>query len=196
MLFENTKQRLSSYHGYPPGTEKILLFDRYADIPAAKDHERIRRGGGAGSTDYNLTINSPLPSRDAILKNKHNKLELSRILSTIDMDADMSIDSRYNGGFEHEEADVTMIAHLLQAAESGQSVIRILTDDTDVVVLLVYCVWKMQLHSAVQMERWNGVVIDINATCLLVVTGFQMSTVARNACHQRLRHCIIPIQQG
>ena len=195
MLFESTKQRLSSYHGYPPGTEKIMLFDRYDDIPA-KDHDGIRRGGGEGSTDYNLTINSPLPSRDAILKNIHNKLELSRILSTIDMDADMSIDSRYNGGFEHEEADVTMIAHLLQAAESGQSVIRILTDDTDVFVLLVYCVWKMQLHYAVKMERWNGVVIYINATCLLVVTGFQMSAVARNACHQRLRHCIIPIQQG
>ncbi len=85
MLFENTNQRLSSYHGYP--LVKILVFDRYDDIPA-KDHERIRRGG-EGSTDYNLTINSPLPRRDAILKNKHNKLELSRILSTLDMDADM-----------------------------------------------------------------------------------------------------------
>ena len=160
-------ERLSSYHGYPPGTEKILVFDRYGDIPA-KDHERIRRGGGEGSTDYNLTINSSLPSRDAILKNKHNMLELSRILSTLDMDADMSIDSRYNGGFEHEEADVTMIAYTLKSAENGKSVIRILTDDTDVFVLLVYWVWKMQLHSAVQMERWNGVVIDINATCLLL----------------------------
>ena len=106
MLFENAKQRLSNHHGYPPGTEKILVFDRYDDI-SAKDHERVRRGG-EGSTDYNLTINSPLPSRDAILKNKHKKLELSRILSTLDMDADMSIDSRYNGGFEHDEADVTM----------------------------------------------------------------------------------------
>ena len=138
ILFDNTKQRLSSYHGYPPGTEKILVFDRYDDI-TANDHEWIRRGGGEGSTDYNLTINSPLPSRDAILKNKH-KLELSRILSTLDMDADMAIDSRYNGGFEHEEADVTMISHLLQAAESGKSVIRILTNDTDVFVLLVYWV--------------------------------------------------------
>ena len=76
MLFENAKQRLSNHHGYPPGTEKILvlntrIFDRYGDI-SAKDHERVRRGG-EGSTDYNLTINSPLPSRDAILKNKHNK---------------------------------------------------------------------------------------------------------------------------
>ena len=81
MLFENTEQRLSSYHGYPSGTEKILVFDRYDDIPA-NDHERIRRGGGEGSTDYNLTINSPLPSRDAILKNKHNELELSHAYST------------------------------------------------------------------------------------------------------------------
>ena len=54
MLFENTKRRLSSYHGYPPGTEKILVFDRYDDI-SAKDHERIRRGG-EGSTDYNMLV--------------------------------------------------------------------------------------------------------------------------------------------
>ena len=146
--------------------KRLLVFDRYADI-SAKDHERVRRGG-EGSTDYNLTVNSPLPSGDAILKNTHNKLELSRILSTLDMDADMSIDSRYNGGFEHDEADVTMIAYLLQAAESGKLVIRILTDDTDVFVLLVYWVWQIQLNSAVQMERWNGVVIYINATCLFL----------------------------
>jgi len=31
--------------------------------------------------------------------------------------------------------------------------------------MLVYWVWKMQLHCSVQMERWNGVVVDINATC-------------------------------
>ena len=63
---------------------------------------------------------------------------------------------------------MTMIAYLLQAAESGKSLILILTDDTDVFVLLVYWVWKMHLHSAVQVERWNGVVIDINTTCLLL----------------------------
>ena len=63
---------------------------------------------------------------------------------------------------------VKNLTHLLQAAGSGKSVIRILTDDTDVFHLLVHWVWKMQLHSAVQMERWNGVVIDINATCLLL----------------------------
>ena len=43
--------------------------------------------------------------------------------------------------------------------------IRILSDDTDVFVMLVYWVSKMQLHCSMQMERWNGQVVDINATC-------------------------------
>ena len=63
---------------------------------------------------------------------------------------------------------MTMIAYLLQAAESGKSAIRVLAHDTDVFVLLVYWVWKMKKYSAVQMEPWNGVVIDINATCVLL----------------------------
>jgi hypothetical protein len=162
-LADSIKSRLSCYS---EDTEQILVFERYADL-SAKDHERMRRGG-EGSTDYNLTINSPLPNRDATLKNKHNKLELSRVLSSFQLGDRTSIDSREDGGFTHDEADVTMIAYMLQAAESGKAVIRILCDDTDVFVLLVYWTWKMQLYSTcnVRMERWNGVVLDVNATCL------------------------------
>ena len=79
------------------------------------------------------------------------------------------MDSRDNGAFAHDEADVTMIAYMLQAAELGKDVIRILSDDTDVFVVLVCWFWKMQLYCSVQMERWNRVVVDIihhiNATC-------------------------------
>jgi len=159
-LSENIKRRLSCYS---TGTEQVLVFDRYDDL-SAKDHERMRRAG-EGSTDYNLTTNSPLPNRDAILKNKHNKRELSRVLSVFNLGPNVSMDSRDDGGFTHDEADVTMIAYMLQAAEFGKGVIRILSDDTDVFVMLVYWVWKMQLNCSVQMERWNGVVVDINATC-------------------------------
>ena len=84
------------------------------------------------------------------------------------MDADTSIDSRYNGGYEHDKTGVTMIAYLLQGAESGTSVIRILTDDTDIFVLVLYWVWKMHLHSTVQMERWQRGGDIINATCVLL----------------------------
>ena len=163
VLAESMKRRLSCY---PDSSEQMLVFDRYDDL-SAKDHERMRRAG-EGSSEYNLTNNSPLPNREAILKNKHNKRELSRVLSTFNLGANISMDSRYDGGFEHDEADVTMIAYLLHAAEVGKAVIRILSDDTDVFVMLIYWVWKVQLHNrcSIQMERWNGVVLDINATCL------------------------------
>ena len=45
----------------------------------------------------------------------------------------------------------------------------------------------MQLPSAVQVERWNGVVIDIYQRDMFV-TGFQVSAFARNACYQRKRN--------
>ena len=75
------------------------------------------------------------------------------------------MDCRDDGAFTHDEADVTMIAYMLQAAEFGKDIIRILSDDTDVFVMLVYWVWKMQLHCSVQMEHWNGVFVNINASC-------------------------------
>ena len=67
----------------------------------------------------------------------------------------MDADSRYNGGFEHDKTGVTMIAYLLQAAKSGTSVIRILTDDTDIFVLLVYWVWNMHLMICILQSIWN-----------------------------------------
>ena len=43
--------------------------------------------------------------------------------------------------------------------------IRILLDDTDVFVLLVYWVYRNKIQATVQMERWDGAVWDINVTC-------------------------------
>ena len=71
VLAESLKARLALC----PATEKILVFDQYAD-ESAKDHERRRRAG-VGSTTFSLAMNSPLPSREAVMKNKHNKRGLS-----------------------------------------------------------------------------------------------------------------------
>ena len=83
----------------------------------------------------------------------------------------MSINSRYKGGFEHDKAGVTLIAYLLQAAESGTSVIRILTDDTDIFVLLVY--WVLENATAFCSPdgtlEWSG---DRHQRDMFV-TGFQ-----------------------
>ena len=41
----------------------------------------------------------------------------------------------------------------------------ILSDDTDVFVLLLYWVNRADMQCKVQMERWDGSVLDTNATC-------------------------------
>ena len=125
------------------------------------------RRAGVGSTNYKLAINSPLRSRDAILKNKHNKIQLSRFLSTFDMGAAVTIDTQDIAVFGHEEADVTTISYVLQAVGEGNSVVPVLCDDNDVFVLIVFWMWKNQLvdKCQMQMERWDGAVLDINQTC-------------------------------
>lgn len=59
----------------------------------------------------------------------------------------------------------TMISYLLMAAKSGTEVVCVLSDDTDVFVLLVYWVYRHQIQATVQMEQWDGTVWDINKTC-------------------------------
>ena len=79
----------------------------------------------------------------------------------------MTIETRDNGMFNHDEADVTMVSYVLEAANNGMRVIRVLSDDTDVFALLVYWVYRadLELLCKVQMERWDGTVLNINATC-------------------------------
>ena len=161
VLVASMKARLASLPG-----ECVLVFDWY-DHVSPKDHERMRRAG-VGSMNYNLAINSHLPSRDAILKNKHNKRQLSRVLSTFDMGAAVTIDTQDTGAFGHEEADVTIISYVLQAVGEGKNVVRVFCDDTDVFVVLVFWMWRNQLVDTcqVQIERWDGTVPDINQTCI------------------------------
>ena len=157
VLVASLKARLASLPG-----ECVLVFDRYDHI-SPKNHERMRH-----AVNYNLAINSPLPSRDAILKNKHNKRQLSRVLSTFDMGAAVIIDTQDTGAFGHEEADVTIISYVLQAVGEGKNVVRVFCDDTDVFVLPVFWMWRNQLVDTCQMqiERWDGTVLDINQTCI------------------------------
>ena len=107
MLAESLKARLTLC----PATEKILVFDQYAD-ESANDHERRRRAG-VGSTTFNLAMSSPLPSREAVMKNKHNKRGLSCLLCTFSLGCGVTVDSIDDGVFGHDEADITIISYKL-----------------------------------------------------------------------------------
>ena len=55
-------------------------------------------------------------------------------------------------------------SHMLHAAVDGVQTIRILSDYTDVFVLVVYWTSRMQVVDNIQMEKWNGDALDVNKT--------------------------------
>jgi len=149
---------------YPCDSKKVVVFDKYRDV-SAKDHERMRRAGEA-TADYELSITSTLPKRDVIMKSKHSKRRLASVWSTFSLGENITVETADDGIYGHDEADITMICYVLEASSSGEDVIRVLSDDKDVFVLLVYWVFRAQLRCKVQMERWDGAIVDINATCM------------------------------
>ena len=100
------------------------------------------------------------------MKNKH-KLNRSSFLSTCNLGPQVSVESSDDGVFLHVEAEVTIISYIFQATDDSRQVVRILTDDSDISVLLVFWIWRCgsQDKLVIQMEKWNGVVLDINSTC-------------------------------
>ena len=64
--------------------------------------------------------------------------------------------------------DEVMLSYVLKAAENGKRVVRVLSDDTDMFVLLVYWVYwaDLELLCKLQMQRWDRTVLCINATCV------------------------------
>ena len=76
------------------------------------------------------------------MKCKNNKQKLASVLSTFIIGENVVMETKDDGAFSHDEADITMISYVLQAAYAGKNVIRVLSDDTDAFVLLVYWVYK------------------------------------------------------
>ena len=99
------------------------------------------------------------------MRNKHNKLLLSKVLSAYSFGEEVTVESATDGLFNHDKADITMISYLLMTAQCDTQVIRIPSDDTNVFVLLVYWVYRNKIQATVQMERWDGAIWDIDATC-------------------------------
>ena len=73
----NIGAKLQSYNALPT----TVVFDRYGNV-SAKDHERERRAIGVCAGTYNVTLTSPLPNREVIMKSKANKILLSFLLCT------------------------------------------------------------------------------------------------------------------
>ena len=71
------------------------------------------------------------------------------------------------GMFNHEEADVLMVSFMIGVVQYGKMVMRILSDDTDVFVILIFWVRKPSIKAPVQMEKWDGIVLPSIPSWLL-----------------------------
>ena len=58
--------------------------------------------------------------------------------------------NRYDEMFKYDGDDISIISYILHADKKGVKTIKILSDDTDVVVITVYWCWKQSVKSAVQ----------------------------------------------
>ena len=144
---------------YPPVSKTIILFDRYdQDAPSPKGRGRAKV--------VRLTPNTLLPCREVILYNSKNKNLLNNILCSYPLPHNIQLVNMLDCVVTHDEADVTLCSYMLKAVAEGAQTIRILSDDTDVFVLLVYWTSRMQVVAKIQMEKWNGDVLDINETGL------------------------------
>ena len=71
---------------------------------------------------------------------------------------------------------------MLHAVREGANRLRILCDDTDVFVLLVYWSCKANVEADVQLEKWDGAVLSINATALLALYSQNISPTLKRPC--------------
>ena len=88
-------------------TQTFAIFDWYEYV-SAKDHERQRRAGES-STEYQISLTTPLPSRDKVMKDKTNKLRLGELLCTHNIGDHMEMVSRAVSIVTYDKADVSLI---------------------------------------------------------------------------------------
>ncbi len=137
-----------------------VVFDRYYDF-SIKSGTRFARAGRHASRRHRLSMNAPLPPQNVVLTVTENKVQLIDLICHQLTDAGRGSKSKHrlvitgsdptpveiHHGIQlprrdllntQEEADVIMIHKVAQVAEPGSQCINVISDDTDVFVLLMY----------------------------------------------------------
>ena len=175
---------------YPPVSKKIILFDRYdQEALSAKDHERTRRGR---AKQVHLTPNTLLPCREVILHNSKNKNLLNNILCSYPLPHNIQLVNMLDCVVTHEETDVTLCSYMPESGGSRCPDHPNPQCDTDVFVLLEYWTSRMRVVAKIQMEKWNGDILDINETVQWLGPQKVQST-SRYPRTIRLRYSVIPL---
>ena len=114
----------------------IVVFDRYRDN-SIKSHEHDRRTSAVSKLDIQLDLNTPLPAMYQVINNVKNKTQLIQHLCQGNQEPSVDMIGDDECMFGHEEADVNMVSYaLMMSREHGCRQIQIVSEDTDVFVML------------------------------------------------------------
>ena len=124
-----------------PNCPTTLLFPIFFIIQYAtstKDHERTRRG-------IAKTPNTLIPCQYTVLHNTTNNNLFNGIPYGSPRQCNTQLVNNLECAVTHAEADITLCSYMLNATAHGAQTIRILSDDTDVCILLMCWTSRMRL---------------------------------------------------
>ncbi len=99
-----------------------LLYDYLEDGPKSyEDVETYLDNRGGNPTQIDL--NTKIMSREGIMKNTVNKQRVCQLLCTFDYGPDITMVGRAESLVKHDEADITLVSYMLEAAKGGARVI-------------------------------------------------------------------------
>ena len=84
------------------------------------------------------------------------------------MGNNVTIFEREESIYRHDEAEITVISYLLEATRNGKNTVRVITDDTDIFILLIFSLWRLQMTAGVQLDRRHGAFININESSFIL----------------------------
>ena len=159
----------------------VFVFDRYFEDSPKAYCRLIRQEKQGMSRIHILKTDVPTPPRRAILGVCKNKMQLNRMIAEALADPDFYIPATQNGNSltiagvddvpveitmgtciertdltsSHEEADPIIVQHTISRCMQGENV-RVISDDTDVFLLLLHFYVAHKCTSALYMSsQWQ-----------------------------------------
>ena len=185
---ENVKSRVAVYLAQ---SDVYLIFDRYQEY-SIKSSARDGRETGA-SKKHHLLRTTKLPSQKSVLCSAHNKKQLIEIIFE-EMTQDRlfhlkstkkhtlivtgqdpcpievkmeDIRCRHDMTTYHEEADIIIVSQVLKiSSEASDPCITVVSDDTDVFILLLhhYHINTLKIQLVMQSPIKDRTIVDIQKT--------------------------------
>ena len=145
------------------------MFDRYFEY-SIKSVTQSTRPGQHASRRHQLSLSSPLPPQELVNKGHHAGLKHKLVVTGSDLlpieITKKKTSKRFDLLMHHEEADVIMVQQMVKLAYSEAKAISVVSDDTDVFILLLHFYAELGLTCSLTMEATSSdrTLIDIPAT--------------------------------